>query len=135
MILGAIDRKLATARPKSEPVNVDYEKLHIEHLLPQSWREHWPLSDQNPAAAQLAAEKRDHVLHRIGNLTLLTGVLNPALSNGPWESKRSEIARHSKLHLNSDFLYDITWDETAIASRGRHLAEVAVTIWPAPGAP
>lgn len=47
------------------------------------WRGHWPSpGDEN---AQLV---RDQLLHNIGNLTLLTESLNPALSNSVFEVKR-----------------------------------------------
>jgi len=134
MVLGAIDTALAAARPKSERFIVDYDKLHVEHLLPQSWREHWPLPQGDGPAQTLAGEERDHALHRIGNLTLLTEALNPSLSNGPWSAKRPEIARHSKLHLNAEFLEACEWNEEAIRERGRSLAAVAIRIWPGPAA-
>ncbi len=134
LILGAIDQALGAARPKSEPVAVDYDRLHIEHLLPRAWHQHWPLPVCDSPDPQTVSERRDSFVHRIGNLTLLTEVLNPALSNGPWRLKRPEIARHSKLQLNSDLLDEVPWDETAIERRGRQLAEVAVRIWPSPAA-
>ena len=133
MILGAIDTFLAQSRPKSEAQNIDYDRLHIEHLMPQKWREHWPLDV--PAADQRhVGEERDESVHRIGNLTLLTEVLNPSLSNGSWQDKRPEIAKHSKLHLNTEFIENAGWDESMSTQRARRLAASAVSIWPSPEA-
>lgn len=36
--------------------------------------------------------KRDRAIHTIGNLTLVNGRLNPALSNAPWENKVETLA-------------------------------------------
>jgi hypothetical protein len=62
----------------------------------------------------------------------LTATLNPALSNGAWAQKQPEIAQHSKLHLNTQFIDQSTWNEHEILMRGRNLAEIAVEIWPPP---
>lgn len=42
--------------------------LHVEHVLAQSWQQHWPLKLEDP----VAAATRDTMLHSVGNLTLLT---------------------------------------------------------------
>lgn len=68
----------------------------------------------------------------MGNLTLLTNSLNPAVSNGRFKAKRSEILKHSAINLNR-FLQDLdTWDEEAIADRGKTLFKVASKIWKYP---
>ena len=73
-------------------------------------------------------------MHGIGNLTLLSGVLNPALSNAPWESdagmaKRSGLAQHSKLEMNQKLMQYSHWDEAAIKKRALDLFDVAKTVW------
>ena len=42
------------------------KNLTVEHVLPQSWEDHWPLLD-GPGAL----ERRNRLLHTIGNLTLV----------------------------------------------------------------
>lgn len=128
-LLGSIDEQIASERPKSEQQVVAYEALQIEHLLPQGWRGEpaWNVG-QDP----LAIETRDRAIHRIGNLTLLTEALNPALSNGRWALKRAEIARHSVLQLNRDYVSREVWNEEAIEERGRELASYALRRWPGP---
>src|SRR6202011_16164 len=55
--------------------------LSIEHALPQSWEENWPLPNgTDPETA--AADRWAHV-NRLGNLTLVTQPLNSSLSNAP----------------------------------------------------
>lgn len=38
MVLGAIDRAIAAARPKAAKYLVHYDNLQIEHVMPQKWR-------------------------------------------------------------------------------------------------
>lgn len=109
------------------------EKLTIEHLLPQAWKEHWPLPDITNVEERAAAiSRREENVHRIGNLTLLTKSLNPKLSNAPWDKKREGIRKHSALNLNRYFDDVEVLDEAAIAKRSDWLLEVAQRIWPHP---
>jgi hypothetical protein len=58
--------------------------LTIEHVMPQKWADNWPLSPDDktdPLIEQKAIQRRDKLLNTIGNLTLITHSLNPALSN------------------------------------------------------
>lgn len=104
--------------------------LHVEHVLPVAWQEHWP----HPAD-DVATTARGHSLHNIGNLTLLTEKLNPSLSNKAFSIKRPEITK-SLLALNAYFqdqkwtAPDVIWDELAISVRAKELFKVALTIWP-----
>ena len=70
------------------------------------------------------------MIHRIGNLTLLTKELNPSVSNGPWLKKRDEILKHSALNLNRPFQNVSTWNESAIEQRSAALFGIAKKIWP-----
>jgi hypothetical protein len=111
--------------PMRERVIFEFENLTLEHLMPQSWREHWPLGPRT------TAEERDRMIYTLGNLTLITGKLNGALGNSPWVTKRSELSSYSVLPLNQG-LPD-TWDETAIRARGDRFAEVLLGELPGPG--
>ncbi len=122
--------------------------LTIEHLLPQSWHEHWPV-EPPPAlgffestAQELAEEKvkseleakRNAHVHLLGNLTLVTKKLNPSVSNSSWPVKHSALDAHSILHLNRDLVRDNgdLWSESAIDERGSYLASLIVEHWPGP---
>lgn len=108
--------------------------LWIEHVMPQSWDAHWPLP---PAVAEAAEQpqrdRRDRLIHTIGNLTLTTDRLNIAMGNGMFESKRAQLDI-SLLALNKWFTGRDGWDEAAIEERSAELAQRAITIWPHPGA-
>ena len=106
------------------------QTLTIEHLMPQSWHEHWPL----PGVSSPEEERsvRESLLHTIGNLTLVTDKLNPSLSNGPWPAKREKILEHSALNLNRPLAKLNDWTERKITSRSARLFDTARTIWPCP---
>lgn len=114
--------------------------LTIEHLMPVTWATpDWPLPDgrvAEPALVRLLqenpdpdADKRDQVIHTIGNLTLLTQPLNSSLQNGPWCEKRPEITKQSALAVNREFVDYLEWNEKMIEERGRKLLGHALRIW------
>lgn len=101
----------------------------IEHLLPQTWQDNWPVEGELTEADRAA-----HV-HRLGNLTLLTKSLNSKASNGPWSKKRDELANHDTLLLNSRLLKalgDSEWDEKHIDARTQTMIDVLLSIWAVP---
>lgn len=139
MLLEALEDDRRT--PKTEEAHCR-RNLTIEHIMPQGWREHWPLPGRE--AAEVEAVRRDLRVQRLGNLTLVNDRLNPSLSNRPWtdseslsrglgdQGKRSALADHSVLLLNQDVIQQNpeSWDEERMAERGRALAERIIQIWP-----
>ncbi len=132
MILEAIERWLISG--KTENIILD-DTLTIEHLLPRKWEEHWPLVfDPNvPGDEEIARGRRNRCLHKIGNLTLLTGKLNPAISNSTWSEKKKEIKEHSILVLNRHLPEIEIWNEDEIDKRTKELFVHALQLWPRPG--
>jgi hypothetical protein len=114
--------------PKHDPVPVP-RTLHVEHLLPRNWRVHWPLSGDSEDGA---AFKRDVLLHTIGNLTLLTGKLNQALSDGPWSVKRAGLQQYGLMALNASLAHEEAWAEADIRDRTAKLLKIALDVWPRP---
>lgn len=123
----------ASRSTKAEEMEIT-EKLTIEHLMPREWERHWPLrpsrSDSRSTKEQFRA--REEYTQRIGNLTLLSKALNPAISNGPWEKKSVAIQKHSLLALNKYFATVTTWNEAQIDRRSKSLFTLAKRIWPHP---
>lgn len=134
MLLEAVEdafRGYAGPGPSRTGMRVPRVGFPIEHLLPQKWREHWPVSD-------LAAEvQRDAHVHRLGNLTLLTSALNSAVSNGPWtgeKGKRAQLEKHDVLLMNRrvrDVAKD-RWDEVLIDQRTTDMVAALLSTWPVP---
>ena len=124
---------------KNEDVHIR-SSLTIEHVMPVTWETHWPLPDGRMSKSSLDrlledeadpdADRRDRLIHTIGNLTLLTQPLNSSIQNGPWSDKQPDITRQSALALNREFLEYEVWDESAIEKRGRDLFAHAVNLWP-----
>ena len=80
------------------------------------------------------ADRRNALLHTLGNLTLTTDKLNAAMSNQAWKEKRERLGKHSTLALNRELLLEAkeTWNVEAIEARARRMAEWAEALWPVP---
>jgi hypothetical protein len=106
------------------------KNLTIEHVMPQHWEEHWPLTGTTK-------ERRNKVVHAIGNLTLLNEKLNPSQSNKPWidgkdpdGGKRAALKKYTVLFLNKDLCDFPDWNEARIYARSETLFKIALKIWP-----
>jgi len=128
------------ARSKFQVSDRRPDYLSVEHVLPQSWMAHWPLVDgRSVPLTRIALDEdmarairhRDGHRHRMGNLTLVTSPLNSSMQNQGFEKKRERLGK-SLLALNSLIADAETWDEDAIAARGRKLATLAISVWPGP---
>lgn len=109
--------------------------LTIEHVMPQAWVTHWPLTDADkldPVVEQKIIQRRDLLINTLGNLTLITGSLNPSLSNESWDIKRPELLKFSKLNLTQYFHSEnaAIWNESAIEKRTDVLFMQLTRIWP-----
>jgi hypothetical protein len=134
MLLRAVEESLYTS--KVEVVMVP-RHLSVEHVMPQTWGDNWPLPTDLTDEERTEAEAlRNSKLHLIGNLTLVTPAHNSALSNSAWHAKQKELNLHSKLLLNGRLIdeYPDVFDEAAIDARSAFLAEKVITVWPGPEA-
>lgn len=107
------------------------DQMHIEHLLPRSWKRHWPVPD---LAAEIA--RNEHV-HRLGNLTLLTRTLNGEVSNGPWAGaagKRAALLNHDVCLMTRAVRqgHAEDWTEADIDARTGLLIDALLATWPVP---
>lgn len=126
MFLEAIENHY---RAETRQPQIERKAYPIEHLLPRSWKETWPveLPDQ--------AEARQERVHRFGNLTLLTGSLNSKVSNGPWATKRAALLAHNTITLTGRVVSRTEghdWDEELIDQRTAELVEALLNVWPVP---
>jgi uncharacterized protein with ParB-like and HNH nuclease domain len=101
---------------------VEFAKLSIEHIMPQTLTEEWQMSLDTDWETT-----HELLLHTIGNLTLTA--YNPELSNDTFEKKRQRL-RDSHLELNKSFANKQSWKREDIEKRSAELAELALTIWP-----
>ena len=134
LVLEAIEGRMRSNVSSMTESQAVPRNLTIEHAMPQKWEPNYPLQT-NEGDVEKAVEIRDNrnrIIHTIGNLTLVTGSLNPKMSNGPWEFKREELHEHSTLFLNKDLLDQAPnrWDEETIARRADRMLELAAQVWP-----
>ena len=116
-------------RSETGQPQVERAGFPIEHVLPQKWRDNWPVSSPED---ELERQER---VHRLGNLTLLTTSLNSKVSNGPWSSKRKALLEHNTIKLTGRLIErteDHEWDEALIDARTSELVDVLLEIWPVP---
>ena len=130
VVLEALE--LALHAEKSEQVRIE-SKLTIEHVMPQQWTDHWPLP--NDTLSEAPKQRRNRLIHTFGNLTLVTGKLNPLMSNSSWDTKKKALSEHGAFTLNRKLCGLNAWDDAAIEDRARELFNLAKTIWPRPVGP
>jgi|GEM_PF-243775 len=150
-ILKCIEESMRT---KFDEATVTTSNLSVEHVLPQKWAENWPLKNGKIAPcedvweleilkkkAELDDEtkslmqERQRMVNTLGNLTLITGSLNPSLGNAAWESTEGKSGKKERLSksllaLNRDIAEVQIWNEGAIKNRATLLAEHINKIWP-----
>jgi hypothetical protein len=136
---------------RADQVFAGRDDLSVEHLLPQKWREHWPVPQADSAedgqAVGDAAESRDLAVNRLGNLTLTTQRLNSQMSHAPWPAKREHLRPRSTLLITTASVlsppkglpdpetgrtWHEAWDERRIDIRTAYLAGQALAAWPRP---
>ena len=115
---------------RQEDTLISTETLQIEHILPTSWHEHWPL--QSGAAVKGSTqeehiknggalleqkvveemERRQRLKNSLGNLTILTSSLNPSIGNQGWALKSGEKGiGESLLQINKHIVQTSQWSE------------------------
>lgn len=98
---------------------IDFDKVNIEHILPQKPNKGWGLSKD---------EIRDYV-HRIGNLTLVGKKFNSRVGNKPISDKLMELAK-TELPITRKLVMQLKdnglkWSEKEILKRHDELAKIS----------
>lgn len=116
-------------RAETGQPQIERKGYPIEHLLPRTWKDTWPVGTPEEVEARQAR------VHRLGNLTLLTTSLNSKVSNGPWAAKRSALLDHNTITLTGRVLKrteEQAWDEELIDERTSELIASLLQVWPVP---
>ncbi|WGG46483.1 DUF262 and DUF1524 domain-containing protein [Rossellomorea sp. DA94] len=105
---------------------VDIESYTIEHIMPQNKNLSYEWRDQ---LGENWEDIQKTYLHTLGNLTLTR--YNSELSDRPFKLKRDIEGgfADSPLRLNTGLGRLEEWNEQEIISRGKRLAEKAVSVW------
>ena len=129
-LLAEVDRYLRSKNPKTEQGDFAYDDLQIEHIMPVNWQANWAVAAADEAERLRAEHERSQHVHRLGNLTLITGSFNGSQSDSAWDVKRPALSSQSKLQINAEVAKIGLWDESAITARATTLAEIVGKIWP-----
>jgi hypothetical protein len=151
-ILAEIETEMRSVRSE-EPLPSGLENLDVDHILPTSWFQYWPLLDGTTAAEseaqdafvaflsdekltdrQLTIRRREEAKATMGNLTLAHYGINRGLQNRDFTTKREKLFAESNLHLNRSLMRLEKWDEADIAARAQALFDLALELWPGPEA-
>ncbi|TAJ39769.1 MAG: DUF262 domain-containing protein [Reyranella sp.] len=149
-VLAAVEAGMRSNQSEElSPANL--ENLDVDHVLPSSWFQYWPLSDgthgqpSDVTAAYTArvlgqpmtpklesVHLREAAKVTLGNLTLLHYGANRSLQHHGFVEKRAKFFEVSNLHLNRALMIASKWDENAIRDRGAALFKIALKIWAGP---
>jgi len=148
-VLAELELELRQTRRTEDAFLGNLGHLDIDHILPTSWFEHWPLFDESKAtwrdiyaieakqfageplsARELAMAERQESIRTLGNLTLLNLSVNREAQHKSFEVKKELLFANTNLRLNIPLLAHNSWTEETIAQRGEELADVALRLWP-----
>jgi hypothetical protein len=103
-----------------------FSKFSLEHIMPKKWQMHWNRPKLNP----VEAKERDRILKTLGNLTIVPVRLNSVLQNKPWKNKKKKLKEFvSDLATFKKHFDRLEWRKAEIASRARHLFNLAKKCW------
>ena len=108
-----------------------FERYSLEHLMPKSWKDNWPLPNG------VTEEEREDAISCLGNLAMLPSKLNTSISNAAWTTKKDGNGKnHGIAHYAAgietlaEVITKPVWDESTINERADWLASKAITVWP-----
>lgn len=150
-MLADLERGLRSTSHPEEAFVGGLDLLDVDHILPQSWYAHWPLSNGSNATWEEASEvelisrsgfplnerqqmiaRRDAAYRNLGNLTLLNLSVNRQAQHYAFNEKRDLLIANTNLRLNIPLIGRADWDEASIAERGQQLTNLALSLWPGP---
>lgn len=109
---------------------INIQEVQTEHIMPQTLSRQWMnyLRERtNKNEEQIAALHQEH-LHKIGNLTIIKGKWNTAMSNNPFDQKKENYEK-SEFAMTCGLSKHNKWTFEDIQNRCRKLAGAALDIW------
>lgn len=117
----------------SEIEIADTDKVHVEHIIPQTIKNTSNKKDADGWIQYLGDRAEAHHKHnvsKIGNLSLLAGTLNITASNAAYDVKKAEY-QQSAIKLTT--MLPAEYQEfrfTEVEKRSKFFAEMAPKLWP-----
>lgn len=122
----------SSLRAQEQTVLRPFSEYTLEHLMPQTWEENWPMPEDLSEIEQLNfRERRDTAIKTLGNLAIITQGLNSSVSNNSWKKKLAQGLKEKGegiLTLKTALAMS-KWNEDTIVSRAEWLAERANEVW------
>lgn len=129
-ILYLLETALREGKPHATKL-YPFDRYSLEHLMPKSWKENWPLPPER------TEEERDEAVSCLGNLAMLPQKLNTSISNASWATKKAGNKKNqgisyyaADIETLADVLSQPDWNETTISERADWIAEKALHVWP-----
>ena len=122
-ILRGIERALSGMNAHTLPASA----FNVEHIYPQNPESAWASDLKAWGAVTPNAE----LTHAIGNLTAVTRLFNPKLSNKSLTKKQSSLAQFAEppLELHQSWRNSRTWGKKDIENRCSLLIDIAKSYW------
>ena len=111
---------------ENNPAPVDFDRLSVEHLMPQKPTKEWYKT------LQVTETIYEENLHRLGNLTLASRKDNSKMSNKVWEYKANILRSTSHLKLNEELIKKNKWNINDIEERTKKLIADMIRLYPYP---
>lgn len=132
LLLRGVAQKMHEEREQHLTMSFSPEaSLTVEHVAPVGWERHWK-EDLEFGDSDEDRQRLNRIVHRIGNLTIVTKALNSKLLNHPW-SYKARLLQEDNLEMNYRLLSDMkgsTWNEEEIKHRSKVIADYVNKIWP-----
>ena len=129
-ILYLLETAIREGKPHATKL-LPFDSYSLEHLMPKSWKENWPLPEN------VTEEDRDDAISCLGNLAMLPSKLNTSISNASWTTKkdgkggnRGIVYYASDIETLAEVITKPAWDETTISERADWIAGKANVVWP-----
>ena len=135
-------------RTNYNKTTIQSNNLVVDNIMPRRWSEYWHLPNGSFAPCDFTwqakqpgrtlsnetrelMEARERAIDSMGNLTLLTSLLDQNVKNIDWYRKKLYYEK-SELVLNHELAKLDEWNEVTIRKRAEDLAKVATGIWKMP---
>lgn len=129
-ILYLLETSIREGKPHATKL-YSFERYTLEHIMPRSWKENWPLH------SSYTADDREDAVYCLGNLAILPSKLNTSISNASWSDKKNGKGKNLGIsHYAADIeslamvITQPVWNEDTISNRADWIAEKVNEIWP-----
>lgn len=117
------------SKPTGETV-LNVSNIHVEHIIPKRLSKDWItyLKKLTGKSEEEIKVLHNEYLNRIGNLTIILGEWNTAMSNKLFDEKK-KYYKESELEITRSLVEYDKWTFEEIEKRCEDLAKLALEIW------